>query len=294
MDICFKAKNADISVIFCNFTFKYLEIMMSKKIILLTGATDGIGLQTAYELAKQDTVLIIHGKNKDKGNEVRERLISETANSKIHYYNADLSSFNEIQTFTRKIINDFKRLDVLINNAGIYMPNKIILMNGIEKTFMVNYLSAFVLTLKLLPLVKNAENPKIINVSSMVHASSIDFDNLNGEKFYSSDTAYSLSKLCNILFTYKLADDLQTDKIAVNALHPGVINTKLLRKGWGAFGASTSEGAARIMYLVKLNNFVTAQYFENNVQIRSSALSYDKEIQNKLWKYSYNTVNKFL
>jgi NAD(P)-dependent dehydrogenase (short-subunit alcohol dehydrogenase family) len=268
--------------------------MLSNKIILLTGGTDGIGLQVARELAKQNANLIIHGKNPDKGNKIKEELILESGNSKIHYYNADLTSFDEIQTFTAKIINDFNKLDILINNAGIYEANKKILKNGVEKTLMVNYLSAFVLTLKLLSLIKKGENPKIINVSSMVHASSIDFDNLNGEKSYSGDTAYSLSKLCNILFTYKLADDLQKDKIAVNALHPGVINTKLLRAGWGAFGASTSEGASRIMYLVKINNFVSGKYFENDVETHSSAVSYNKEIQKKLWNYSYKTVNRFL
>ncbi|MCF6242755.1 MAG: SDR family oxidoreductase [Bacteroidales bacterium] len=267
--------------------------MLSNKTILITGATDGIGLQTALELAKLDANLIIHGKNPDKGKTVKEDLISKTKNSKIHYYNADLSSFDEIEHFSNQIVKDFTRLDVLINNAGIYEKKKIILENGLEKTFMVNYLSAFVLTLKLLSLIKKGEDSKIINVSSMVHASSIDFENLNGEKFYSGDSAYSLSKLCNILFTYQLAEVLEKDKIAVNALHPGVINTKLLRAGWGPFGSSTDEGAACILYLVKMKQFVSGYYFENDNQKRSSAISYDKLVMKRLWDYSKNLSQSY-
>ncbi len=272
----------------------FLNFMLSNKTILLTGATDGIGLQTAHELAKLNIKLILHGKNPDKGNKITEKLISETGNTNIHYYNADLSSFKAIEDFTAKIIADFNQLDILINNAGIYESNKVILQNGLEKSFMVNYLSSFVLTLQLLTMLKKGKVSKIINLSSMAHASNIDFENLNAEKSYSGSDAYSLSKLCNILFTYKLAELLEKDKVSVNALHPGVINTKLLRAGWGPFGNSTIEGAKRIMFLVKMSNFVTGKYFENDRQIKSAAISHDKNIQNQLWDYSLKTVNKFL
>jgi len=268
--------------------------MLAEKIILLTGATDGIGLQTAEELARLNPVLILHGKNPAKGEKIKNDLISKTGNEQIHYYNADLSSFSEIEDFTHKIKSNFNRLDVLINNAGIYEQNKIILESGLEKTFMVNYLAAFTLTLQLLDLLKISEHGKIVNVSSMVHASSIDFNNLNGEKSYSGDAAYSLSKLCNILFTYKLDELLQAENISVNALHPGVINTKLLRAGWGAFGSSTREGAGHILHLVKLAPNISGKYFENDREAPSSAVSYDKEIQNRLWQYSLTTVNQYL
>ena len=272
----------------------FTDFMFANKTILLTGATDGIGLQTAGELAKLNIKLILHGKNPDKGNKIIEKLISETGNTNIHYYNVDLSSFKMIEGFTAKINADFNQLDILINNAGIYESNKVILQNGLEKSFMVNYLSSFVLTLQLLPSLKKGKESKIINLSSMVHASNIDFENLNAEKSYSGSDAYSLSKLCNILFTYKLAELLKNDKVSVNALHPGVINTKLLRAGWGPFGNATIEGAKRIMFLVKMSNFVTGKYFENDKQIKSAAISYDKNIQNQLWDYSIKTANKFL
>ncbi len=160
---------------------------------------------------------------------------------------------------------------------------------------MVNYLSAFTLTLSLLDLLKKADNAKIINVSSMVHAGSIDFGNLNAEKSYSGDSAYSLSKLCNILFSYELAERLKSQNILVNALHPGVINTKLLRAGWGAFGSSTIEGAKRILFLAKDGaEAVTGKYFEQDRAVKSAQISYDEAARRQLWKISISWANQFL
>ena len=268
--------------------------MLSNKTILLTGATDGIGYQTAIELAKLNPVLILHGKNQKKGEAIKDELVSWTGNKQIYYFNADLSSFDQIEAFTEKIHEKFQHIDILINNAGIYESNKIILDNGFEKTFMVNHLSVFSLSLSLLDLLKKANNAKIINVSSMVHAGSIDFGNLNGEKSYSGDSAYALSKLCNILFTYELAERLKSQNILVNALHPGVINTKLLRAGWGSFGSSVKEGAKRILFLVKdeEGNF-TNKYFENDCIVKSAQISYDKATSKQLWKISMSWANQF-
>jgi NAD(P)-dependent dehydrogenase (short-subunit alcohol dehydrogenase family) len=158
---------------------------------------------------------------------------------------------------------------------------------------MVNYLAPFFLSLQLLDLLKMSENAHIINVSSMIHASNIDFENLNGEKHYSGEEAYSLSKLCNVLFTYKLSSLLSHENIRVNALHPGVINTKLLQAAWGAFGGTTEEGAKRILHLVYSNTIQNSSggYYMNGLKTKSSPISYDKKIQNKLWDISLKLAN---
>jgi NAD(P)-dependent dehydrogenase (short-subunit alcohol dehydrogenase family) len=266
--------------------------VFKNKTILLTGATDGIGYQTAIELAKMNPVLILHGKNETKGENIKNQLISDSGNEKIHYFNADLSSFTQINAFIDKIKEQFSHIDVLINNAGIYEAHKIILDNGFEKTFMVNYLSAFHLALGLLDLLRKSSSAKIINVSSMVHAGTIDFANINGNKSYSGDSAYSLSKLCNILFTYELAANLKNEKITVNALHPGVINTKLLRAGWGAMGASATEGAQRILFLVKdVDETVSGKYFEHDRETKSADISYNNKIRKELWDISLSWTN---
>ncbi len=267
--------------------------MATYKTILLTGATDGIGKRTAFKIAKNNVTLLIHGKNMEKGHYIREKIIAETGNKNIFYFNADLSSFKEIDELSSAIHKQFSKIDVLINNAGIYENRKIILENGIEKNFMVNYLAAFTLTLKLLDLLENSGSARIVNVSSMIHANNIDFENLNGEKHYSGEAAYSLTKLCNILFTNELSDKVKKKNISVNSLHPGVINTKLLKKGWGDFGASTDEGSKRILFVACSSNIknISGKYFMNDLPIRSAGISYEEAVKKKLWDISLKYSN---
>ncbi|MCK5836804.1 MAG: SDR family NAD(P)-dependent oxidoreductase [Desulfobacula sp.] len=267
--------------------------MLKNKIILLTGATDGIGKHTAFMMAQNGAVLLLHGKNFEKGDKIRHEIIKKTQNKNVYYFNADFRSFTAINKLSSEIHKQFSHIDILINNAGIYENKKIILKNGFEKNFMVNYLASFFLTIKFLDLLKNAPDARIINVSSMVHADSIDFENLNGEKFYSGNNAYSLTKLCNILFTYELDDRLKNKKITVNALHPGVINTKLLKKGWGAIGSSPTDGAKRIFYLADASKSasVSGKYFMNDNSVKSTEISFDKNIRKKLWDLSLNFIN---
>jgi len=259
--------------------------MLQNKIILLTGATDGIGRETAFLLAQNRANLILHGKNLEKGKALEKELIKKTKNPNISYFNADFTSFDEIKKLSDAVHKQYSHIDILINNAGIFETQKIILDNGIEKNFMVNHLAPFALTLHLLDLLEKSVAAKIINLSSMIHADSIDFENLNAEKYYSGAHAYSLSKLCNVLFTYTLDDRLKGKKITVNALHPGVINTKLLRAGWGAMGDAVKEAAKRIFYLTQLENS-SGQYYVNNRSMKSTAISYDKSVQEKLWEIS--------
>lgn len=257
-------------------------------IVLLTGATDGIGKEAAYMFARQGAELLMHGKRNDTGIELRDKVIKETGNPNIHYYNADLADINEIGSMCRQIRAKFPKLDILVNNAGIYEKERIILPNGIEKTFMVNHLGPFYLSLNLIDMLKASDSARVVNVSSMVHAASLDPDNLNGEKYYSGDNAYSLSKLCNILFTNKLSRELEGTGITVNSMHPGVLNTKVLRTGWGAIGGSPAEGAKRIFLLAysKELDDISGQYFMNDRAVRARDISYDKDTQDNLWRIS--------
>ncbi len=268
--------------------------MIKNKVILLTGATDGIGKQTAFALAEMGAILLIHGKDSNKGKKIRSQIFSRTGNPNVHYFNADFTSFDDITKLSVGIHNEVSHIDILINNAGVYENDKIILDSGIEKSFMVNHLAPFSLTLQLLDLLEKSENARIINVSSMIHADSIDFENLNGEKYFSGDSAYSLSKLCNILFTNELSSRLSGKNITVNSLHPGVINTKLLRAGWSGFGDSTTEGARRLIYLAESNDVkdVTGKYFMNDNITKSSPISYDKDVMKRLWDISLGLSNR--
>ena len=265
------------------------------KTILVTGSTDGIGRQTALELALMGNEVIVHGKNKDRGREVVDNIKRLSNNDAVHYLNADFTDFNEIRKLADTIKSSFTKLDILINNAGVFENGKNILPNGLEKTFMVNHMAAFVLTLPLLDMLKASEEGRIVNVSSMAQAGTIDFDNLNGEKYYDDYNAYALSKLENILFTYKLARELKNTRMTTNCLHPGVISTKLLHKGWGSGGASVDEGAKTSLFVATSESLTgkSGLYFVNSTARRSSAISYDKKIQERLWEISLELSQMF-
>ena len=258
------------------------------KTILITGSTDGIGKQTAFELAGMGHEIILHGRNEMRGLLLQNDIIHKTGNDNIHYFNADFADFDEVTKLADWIKANFKHIAVLLNNAGILSMEKVILPNGLEQTFMINHLAHFSLTLQLLPLLRNAKGARIVNVSSQAQAGTMDFDNLNGEKFYDGYNAYGLSKLENCLFTYKLARELKDSYVSVHALHPGVIATKLLHVGWGSGGAPIDTGARTTVYVSVSKDLEgkSGLYFVNEKEHKSSAISYDQKIQKRLWQIS--------
>ena len=260
------------------------------KTILVTGSTDGIGKEAALELASMGHRVIMHGKRQQAGQKLVEEFKAKTGNPEIYYYNAHLTDLQQIKTLAESIKRDFSQLDVLLNNAGIFMNEKVILPNGFEMTHMVNHLAVFALTLQLLDLIKQSPSGRIIVTSSMAHSSSIDFSNLNGEKHWDSYNAYAVSKLENILFTYKLHRNLtaENSNVTANCLHPGVISTKLLHAGWGMGGSSLQQGAATSVYLATSEevNKTGGKYFVNKHPQKSAAFSYDHKAQDKLWQIS--------
>jgi len=263
--------------------------MMDSKVILVTGSTDGIGRQTAIELARMGHRVIVHGRNHERSRKAAEEIMSGSGNGEIETVDADFTDLESIAEMVQDIKNRFARLDVLVNNAGVFENQKVILKNGFEKTFMVNYLAPFALTLQLLDLIQATWGSRIVNVSSMAQSDSIDFDDLNGEKHFDPYRAYALSKLENVLFTYKLARILNDGSVTVNCLHPGVISTKLLHAGWGGFGGNSPEKGAKALVFAAVSPELenkTGLYLVNNKEKRSVPISYDKKVQDRLWELS--------
>lgn len=259
-----------------------------KRVVLITGSTDGIGKQTALNLAQKGYHVIVHGRNQEKVDEAVRTVQKATGNPDVEGIIGDLASLGEVDKMAGACQRRFERLDRLINNAGIFQSRLEKSVDGYEMTFAVNYLAHFLLTRKLLPLLKKSDGARIVVVSSMAHASAIDFDNLQAERSFDGYEAYSVSKLCNILFVYKLSRDLKQAGITVNCLHPGVINTKLLQKGWGGIGADVKEGAKTSVYLTDSPDVVgvTGRYFVSGRPARSTPVSYDISVQERLWRHS--------
>ena len=270
------------------------------KTVLITGSTDGIGKQTAIILAQKGFFVLIHGRNKDKCKQTVEEISALTGSKNLDYFPCDLISLREVFNFSEEVKKRYDNLNVLINNAGVYLKDYMLSPEGIEATFQINHLSMFFLTLNLLPVIKtvNAEPARIINVSSMAHASKMDFDNLIKPAKYDGHRAYGLSKLCNIYFTIELSERLKDKNITANCLHPGVINTKLLRTGWGGiggfFGGGLSKGAKTSVYLAvsKEVENITGKYFSDSKIAKPHNIAYNTDIRTKLWRLSEELINK--
>ena len=271
---------------------------MEGKLCLITGATDGIGKETAKCLAEFNARLILVGRDQSKGESVRNELVVQTGNDQIDIMTADLSNMNAIQNLSAEIHKKHNKLNVLINNVGAFFSKREITDEGFEKTFALNHLGYFLLTKLLLDLIKKSTDARIVNVSSRAHAgSTINFDDPQGEKDFSGWSAYKQSKLMNIMFTYKLAELLQNTQITVNTLHPGFVRTRFGDNNDGMVGIglklakkigaiSIKKGAATSVFLASSPTVkgVTGKYFVKCKPEKSSAASYNKSNIDRLWK----------
>ncbi len=270
---------------------------MEKKVIVITGASDGIGLETAIQLANMGYVIVMIVRNPDKGELVRQDIKSASQNQDIFLYTADLSDPDQIRKAAVQLKKDFPKIHVLINNAGVFQKKREETIQGYEMTFAVNHLSYFLLTNLLLSSLYAARPSRIINVSSMAHqGAEMDFDDIHIKKKYDGFQAYARSKLANLLFTYALHRRLFHKGITINALHPGVINTKLLRAGWGSLSGSAGQtGAETSVYLASSPAVegVSGNYFVDSAIARSSLESHDKEAAERLWTLSEQMTEVF-
>ena len=268
---------------------------MDGKVVLVTGSTDGIGKQTAYSLARKGAIVLMHGRNSLRGENVLEEIHRTTGNTSLQFFQAELSSAKVVRKLADQIIESHDRLDVLINNAGTFQQERRLNDDGLEITFAVNYLVQFRLTHELLDLLKRSSSKsassRIVNVASAAHwnASAMDWSNLQGEKRYDGFEAYARSKLAVVLFTYALARRLVGTSVTANCLHPGVIRTKLLRAGFGDYPGDKPENGARTsVYLASspMVEGISGRYFERCKPVQSSPISYDIELREKLWRIS--------
>lgn len=281
--------------------------MLSDAVMIVTGATNGIGLVTARELAHTGATVVLVGRNHQRMDATLEHIRLVVPDAKLDSFVADLSRTSEVQLLANHIINTYPRVDVLVNNAGAFFQSRQLSADGIEMTFALNHLAPFTLTNLLLNHMRASAPARIINVSSAAHQGAvIDFDDVQLAKKYSGWKAYAQSKLANLLFTYELADRLQDADIMVNALHPGFVNTgfakdqSLFSTFFGVlqkyFAITPEKGAQTSIYLATNQelNGVTGRYFVESKPVPSSRASYDYTARRKLWELSTNLMNDHL
>jgi NAD(P)-dependent dehydrogenase (short-subunit alcohol dehydrogenase family) len=266
------------------------------KTCLITGASAGIGKEMARQIARSGATVVMVSRSHDRLASAEEEIKREVPAAKTDLLVADLSSQAEIRKLASEFSSRYSRLDILINNAGVLVPNRSLTVDGIETTFAVNHLGYFLLTNLLLETIKSSSPARIVNVSSAAHKSArLDFNDLQNEKRYVGFFVYCESKLANVLFTYELARRLEGSGVTVNCFHPGAIATELFRDqnvlvrlGTQLFLKTPARGAETGAYLASSPEVqgITGKYFVNKRPARSNMQSHDQVAAKRLWDIS--------
>ena len=268
----------------------------TEAVILVTGATDGLGRQVAIELAGRGATVLLHGRSRERLEAAREEIGRETGDERLRTYLADLSSLGEVRALAERILSDHDRLDVLVNNAGVIVAERAESEDGYELTFAVNYLSHFLLTSLLLPLLRDAAPARVVNVAS-AGQSPVDFDDVMLERGYDGLRAYTRSKLAQIMFTFELAERLRGSGVSANALHPAsLMETKMVLETFGRAMSTVREGTEATVRLVVSRELegVTGRYYDRRREARANQQAYDAGVRERLWALSERLCEGFL
>jgi retinol dehydrogenase 14 len=263
---------------------------MTPPLILVTGSSDGIGKETAAQLAERGARVILHGRDEGRLAAAAQEIDRRSGNWPAAQEVADLSSLAEVRRFAARLIDHHPRLDVVINNAGVYMNDRQLTDDGLESTFVINHLAGLTLGQLLLPALRESPQGRLIYVSSGAHFSArLDWDNLQGERSWDSFEAYALSKLGNVLTAVELGRRLRGTPLTVNACHPGVVSTRLLRAGFGGHGTdSLQEAAATSVHLALAPELstATAGYYKRKALARMHPLCSERAISARFYELS--------
>ena len=263
-----------------------VERAAHERVVLITGSTDGLGRQVALTLAGPGTHVIVHGRNRQRGEDVVRSI--QAAGGSARFYRFDLAALDQVRELGEAILLDYDRLDVLVNNAGIWLQgdDRRLSADGHELHFAVNYLSHYLLTRMLLPRIVASSPARVINVASGAQRR-IDFENVMLERGYDSGRGYAQSKLAQVMFTFDLARELEGTGVAVNTLHPATMMNTTMVLSRGANARSTvEEGAAAVVNLIESDDIGTGQYFDGHRRARAHEQAYDPQACAQLHRLS--------
>ncbi len=231
--------------------------------------------------------MLLRGRNRAKDEVTRAAIAQATGNDNLGLYVADFVSLAQVRRLAEEVQANEKRLDVLINNAGVFQRRRELTEDGFEETFAVNCLVPFLLTNLLLGLLERSAPARVVTVSSGMHYSArLDWGNLQGERDYDVFAAYSLSKLGDVLFTLEPVERLAASRVTANAMEPGVNRTNLLRAGWGGGGSTDARvGGRRLAHVARTPELagVSGKYFARDLPVSPSPLAEDPAVRKRFW-----------
>src|SRR5215471_6190695 len=271
--------------------------MMDGKVIVMTGATSGIGRIAAERLADMGARLVVVARDRARGERMLSDLVARTPGRghSIHY--ADLSRMKEVKRVARDIAAVETRIDVLVNNAGAMFARRTVTEDGLERTFALNHMAYFALTHGLRAQLEAAAPARVVNVASDAHRGArLDFRDLQSATGFRGFTVYGRSKLCNVLYTRELARRWAGSGITANSLHPGFVATRFGDESGGLlsygvrfaklFAISPERGADTIVYLASSDEVasITGGYFYKNRLVTPSPEAQDDDDARRLWE----------
>jgi NAD(P)-dependent dehydrogenase (short-subunit alcohol dehydrogenase family) len=274
---------------------------MQGKIVIVTGSNTGIGKETARGLAKMGATVVMACRDPQKAEAARAEIAASAPGAEVVAMPLDLGSKASIRAFAKAFGERYGKLDVLVNNAGVWPTARGTTADGLETTWGTNHVGTHLLTMELLPLLRASAPSRIVVLSSKLHyRGKIDWDDPQFEKKrYSATAAYNQSKLANVLFTKALARRLEGTGVTVNAVHPGVVTTELARgypkilvKLFHLFTISAEEGAKTSIHVASAPELatVTGEYFDECKAKPAAAASLDVQAQERLWKLTEATI----
>ena len=277
---------------------------MNDKICVVTGATSGVGLAAAMLLAAKGAQLVLIGRDEARGQAAVANVNSCAKNTTARFFRADLSRLAEVKRVAAELRTSLPKIDVLINNAGAIYSRRDVTADGLERTFALNHLAYFSLTLLLHDLLTASAQARVINVASEAHRrAELDFEDLQSSFSYSALKAYGRSKLCNILYTRELARRLDGSSITANCLHPGFVASRFGDDNNNLFGYALSvakhlvgvppkQGAATIVYLASSPDVrdQSGLYFINCSPRNPSQRAQDQSTARRLWDESCRLI----
>jgi NAD(P)-dependent dehydrogenase (short-subunit alcohol dehydrogenase family) len=271
---------------------------MPSQVFIVTGATSGIGKALAVDLAKLGEMVVIVARDAERGNATLEEIRLATQNANVHLQLCDLSILSSVRNLAEILRSKYETIDVLINNAGVYKRKRSVTVDGFEEMFAANHLGPFLLTNlvleKLQAAVQTHGSARVLNITAP-STIPLNFDDLQGERSFNSLNAFGATKMANLLFTLELARQLENTGITVNAVHPGLARSELMKEGSFLIRLLTrlispppEKVSGAILQAATAHEFekLTGRFLHNGKEIDVPAYAHDRAAQQRLWDIS--------